>query len=199
MYWVARQSFIIRRFILYSIYHHFFLGLFVRKSLVELQIVLLLEHKIPLNMDSLVLQLCSNLATIFKQTTSLFLKCQDIRCQADRTRPKSLTRPDGFFFFFFCKPPFVLMSWHLCSHCPSGNKPRESCGKTCQGDRDDEWMGVSLARQNRADGKVLVSWLMRTGPDYSNISVKKKKSETTSWYSLSLRQQLPLLHTLGGF
>uniref|UniRef100_A0A3Q2XZT1 Integrin, alpha 9 n=1 Tax=Hippocampus comes TaxID=109280 RepID=A0A3Q2XZT1_HIPCM len=36
-----------------------------------------------------------------------------------------------------------------------GNKPRESCGKTCQGDRDDEWMGVSLARQNRADGRVL--------------------------------------------
>nr|XP_057914149.1 integrin alpha-9 [Doryrhamphus excisus] len=36
-----------------------------------------------------------------------------------------------------------------------GNKPRESCGKTCQGDRDDEWMGVSLARQNRADGRIL--------------------------------------------
>lgn len=36
-----------------------------------------------------------------------------------------------------------------------GNKPRESCGKTCQGDRDDEWMGVSLARQDRASGKIL--------------------------------------------
>ncbi|XP_015249646.1 PREDICTED: integrin alpha-9 [Cyprinodon variegatus] len=36
-----------------------------------------------------------------------------------------------------------------------GNKLRESCGKTCQGDRDDEWMGVSLARQNRANGKIL--------------------------------------------
>ncbi|XP_061693013.1 integrin alpha-9 [Syngnathoides biaculeatus] len=36
-----------------------------------------------------------------------------------------------------------------------GNKPQESCGKTCRGDRDDEWMGVSLARQNRADGRVL--------------------------------------------
>uniref|UniRef100_A0A3B4YJ30 Integrin, alpha 9 n=1 Tax=Seriola lalandi dorsalis TaxID=1841481 RepID=A0A3B4YJ30_SERLL len=36
-----------------------------------------------------------------------------------------------------------------------GNKLRESCGKTCQGDRDDEWMGVSLARQDRADGKIL--------------------------------------------
>uniref|UniRef100_A0A3B3B5V5 Integrin, alpha 9 n=1 Tax=Oryzias melastigma TaxID=30732 RepID=A0A3B3B5V5_ORYME len=36
-----------------------------------------------------------------------------------------------------------------------GNKPRETCGKTCQGDRDDEWMGVSLARQDRADGKIL--------------------------------------------
>ncbi|GAB1294793.1 Integrin alpha-9 [Apodemus speciosus] len=29
------------------------------------------------------------------------------------------------------------------------------CGKTCRGDRDDEWMGVSLARQPRADGHVL--------------------------------------------
>uniref|UniRef100_A0A8C6GH49 Integrin alpha-9 n=1 Tax=Mus spicilegus TaxID=10103 RepID=A0A8C6GH49_MUSSI len=29
------------------------------------------------------------------------------------------------------------------------------CGKTCRGDRDDEWMGVSLARQPRADGRVL--------------------------------------------
>ncbi|XP_062851911.1 integrin alpha-9 isoform X2 [Trichomycterus rosablanca] len=36
-----------------------------------------------------------------------------------------------------------------------GNKPRESCGKTCQGDRDDEWMGVSLARQDKPNGKVL--------------------------------------------
>uniref|UniRef100_A0A674C4T4 Integrin, alpha 9 n=1 Tax=Salmo trutta TaxID=8032 RepID=A0A674C4T4_SALTR len=36
-----------------------------------------------------------------------------------------------------------------------GNKPRESCGKTCQGDRDDEWMGVSLARQDKPDGKIL--------------------------------------------
>uniref|UniRef100_A0AAQ5X0S3 Integrin alpha-2 domain-containing protein n=1 Tax=Amphiprion ocellaris TaxID=80972 RepID=A0AAQ5X0S3_AMPOC len=32
---------------------------------------------------------------------------------------------------------------------------QESCGKTCQGDRDDEWMGVSLARQDRANGKIL--------------------------------------------
>lgn len=36
-----------------------------------------------------------------------------------------------------------------------GNRPREACGKTCQADRDDEWMGVSLARQDRADGKIL--------------------------------------------
>uniref|UniRef100_A0A8C8FLR0 Integrin alpha-2 domain-containing protein n=1 Tax=Oncorhynchus tshawytscha TaxID=74940 RepID=A0A8C8FLR0_ONCTS len=36
-----------------------------------------------------------------------------------------------------------------------GNKPRESCGKTCQGDRDDEWMGVSLARQDKSNGKIL--------------------------------------------
>uniref|UniRef100_A0A672YK89 Uncharacterized protein n=1 Tax=Sphaeramia orbicularis TaxID=375764 RepID=A0A672YK89_9TELE len=32
---------------------------------------------------------------------------------------------------------------------------QESCGKTCQGDRDDEWMGVSLARQDKANGKIL--------------------------------------------
>ncbi|KAF7659211.1 hypothetical protein LDENG_00001480 [Lucifuga dentata] len=36
-----------------------------------------------------------------------------------------------------------------------GNKLRESCGKTCQGDRDDEWMGVSLARQDKANGRIL--------------------------------------------
>ncbi|XP_001489124.4 integrin alpha-9 isoform X1 [Equus caballus] len=30
-----------------------------------------------------------------------------------------------------------------------------SCGKTCREDRDDEWMGVSLARQPKADGHVL--------------------------------------------
>ncbi|XP_038617892.1 integrin alpha-9 [Tachyglossus aculeatus] len=29
------------------------------------------------------------------------------------------------------------------------------CGKTCKEDRDDEWMGVSLARQPKADGRVL--------------------------------------------
>ncbi|KAG7275653.1 hypothetical protein CRUP_009619 [Coryphaenoides rupestris] len=27
-----------------------------------------------------------------------------------------------------------------------GNKRRESCGKTCQGDRDDEWMGACAHR-----------------------------------------------------
>uniref|UniRef100_A0A667XJ86 Integrin, alpha 9 n=1 Tax=Myripristis murdjan TaxID=586833 RepID=A0A667XJ86_9TELE len=36
-----------------------------------------------------------------------------------------------------------------------GQSPHASCGKTCQGDRDDEWMGVSLARQDRANGKIL--------------------------------------------
>uniref|UniRef100_A0A3Q3AZJ9 Integrin, alpha 9 n=1 Tax=Kryptolebias marmoratus TaxID=37003 RepID=A0A3Q3AZJ9_KRYMA len=36
-----------------------------------------------------------------------------------------------------------------------GNRPRESCGKTCQGDRDNEWMGVSLARQDRVNGQIL--------------------------------------------
>uniref|UniRef100_A0A8C8DW44 Integrin, alpha 9 n=1 Tax=Oryzias sinensis TaxID=183150 RepID=A0A8C8DW44_9TELE len=36
-----------------------------------------------------------------------------------------------------------------------GNKARETCGKTCQGDRDDEWMGVSLARQDTANGNIL--------------------------------------------
>ncbi|KAG8521558.1 Integrin alpha-9 [Galemys pyrenaicus] len=34
-------------------------------------------------------------------------------------------------------------------------KNRMSCGKTCREDRDDEWMGVSLARQPTADGRVL--------------------------------------------
>ncbi|CAL8257689.1 unnamed protein product [Lota lota] len=36
-----------------------------------------------------------------------------------------------------------------------GNKQRESCGKTCQGDRDDEWMGVSLSRQDKPNGQIL--------------------------------------------
>ncbi|XP_039534067.1 integrin alpha-9-like [Pimephales promelas] len=36
-----------------------------------------------------------------------------------------------------------------------GNKQRESCGKTCQGDRNNEWMGVSLARQDKTNGKIL--------------------------------------------
>uniref|UniRef100_A0A665WNJ2 Uncharacterized protein n=1 Tax=Echeneis naucrates TaxID=173247 RepID=A0A665WNJ2_ECHNA len=36
-----------------------------------------------------------------------------------------------------------------------GQSPTGSCGKTCQGDRDDEWMGVSLARQDRPNGKIL--------------------------------------------
>uniref|UniRef100_A0AAX7V617 Integrin alpha-2 domain-containing protein n=1 Tax=Astatotilapia calliptera TaxID=8154 RepID=A0AAX7V617_ASTCA len=36
-----------------------------------------------------------------------------------------------------------------------GQTRQKSCGKTCQGDRDDEWMGVSLARQDSANGKIL--------------------------------------------
>ncbi|XP_072455003.1 integrin alpha-9 isoform X1 [Notamacropus eugenii] len=36
-----------------------------------------------------------------------------------------------------------------------GKSRGSSCGKTCREDRDDEWMGVSLARQPKADGQVL--------------------------------------------
>ncbi|XP_039592127.1 integrin alpha-9 [Polypterus senegalus] len=36
-----------------------------------------------------------------------------------------------------------------------GNDRTPTCGKTCRGNRDDEWMGVSLARQNKANGGVL--------------------------------------------
>lgn len=49
---------------------------------------------------------------------------------------------------------------------PAGNSRGMLCGKTCKEDRDDEWMGVSLARQPKADGSVLVS------PCYSLISLK---------------------------
>ncbi|KAK2501018.1 hypothetical protein MC885_015247 [Smutsia gigantea] len=36
-----------------------------------------------------------------------------------------------------------------------GNSRGMPCGKTCREDRDNEWMGVSLARQPKADGRVL--------------------------------------------
>ncbi|KAJ7418702.1 integrin subunit alpha 9 [Willisornis vidua] len=36
-----------------------------------------------------------------------------------------------------------------------GNSRGVLCGKTCKEDRDDEWMGVSLARQPKAGGSVL--------------------------------------------
>ncbi|XP_064025760.1 integrin alpha-9 [Pogoniulus pusillus] len=36
-----------------------------------------------------------------------------------------------------------------------GNSRGMICGKTCKEDRDDEWMGVSLARQPKAGGSVL--------------------------------------------
>uniref|UniRef100_A0A674GFJ2 Integrin subunit alpha 9 n=1 Tax=Taeniopygia guttata TaxID=59729 RepID=A0A674GFJ2_TAEGU len=36
-----------------------------------------------------------------------------------------------------------------------GNSRGMLCGKTCKEDRDDEWMGVSLARQPKAGGSVL--------------------------------------------
>lgn len=35
------------------------------------------------------------------------------------------------------------------------NRRGTPCGKTCKEDRDDEWMGVSLARQPKPDGSVL--------------------------------------------
>ncbi|KAJ1199757.1 hypothetical protein NDU88_003590 [Pleurodeles waltl] len=36
-----------------------------------------------------------------------------------------------------------------------GNDRGTTCGKTCKEDRDNEWMGVSLARQPKVDGGVL--------------------------------------------
>lgn len=36
-----------------------------------------------------------------------------------------------------------------------GNTKGMPCGKTCKEDRDDEWMGVSLARQPKAGGSIL--------------------------------------------
>lgn len=60
--------------------------------------------------------------------------------------------------------PLKSSQWNLISQSNSGfslfhpGKNRGmSCGKTCREDRDDEWMGVSLARQPKADGRVLVS------------------------------------------
>lgn len=55
-----------------------------------------------------------------------------------------------------------------CCHSfpPLGNSRGMLCGKTCKEDRDDEWMGVSLARQPKAGGSVLV------GPFSSLISLK---------------------------
>lgn len=47
-----------------------------------------------------------------------------------------------------------------------GNSRGTLCGKTCREERDDEWMGVSLARQPKAGGSVLVS------PLFSLISWK---------------------------
>lgn len=73
--------------------------------------------------------------------------------------------------------PFLLgiLWWALKTHvslpfCFSslsvGNSRGTLCGKTCREDRDDEWMGVSLARQPKAGGSVLVS------PLFSLISLK---------------------------
>ena len=60
--------------------------------------------------------------------------------------------------------PLKSSQWNIISLSKSGfslfhpGKNRGmSCGKTCREDRDDEWMGVSLARQPKADGRVLVS------------------------------------------
>uniref|UniRef100_A0ACB8FUF2 Integrin alpha-9 n=1 Tax=Sphaerodactylus townsendi TaxID=933632 RepID=A0ACB8FUF2_9SAUR len=36
-----------------------------------------------------------------------------------------------------------------------GNTRGAPCGKTCREDRDEEWMGVSLARQPKAGGSIL--------------------------------------------
>ncbi|KAL8165579.1 UNVERIFIED_CONTAM: Integrin alpha-9 [Gekko kuhli] len=38
-----------------------------------------------------------------------------------------------------------------------GNTRGAPCGKTCREDRDDEWMGVSLARQPKAGGSILMT------------------------------------------
>uniref|UniRef100_A0A8C5AZI6 Integrin, alpha 9 n=1 Tax=Gadus morhua TaxID=8049 RepID=A0A8C5AZI6_GADMO len=43
---------------------------------------------------------------------------------------------------------------HRCTEIDLG-RGQESCGKTCHGDRDDEWMGVSLARQDKPNGQIL--------------------------------------------
>ncbi len=54
-----------------------------------------------------------------------------------------------------------LLATVMFSFCTLGNKQRESCGKTCQGDRNDEWMGVSLARQDKPNGKILVCSILK--------------------------------------
>ena len=67
----------------------------------------------------------------------------------------------AFLYVSVCMCILVCLCVHVCvcmSVCVcAGGRPRESCGKTCQGDRDDEWMGVSLARQDKTNGKILVS------------------------------------------
>ncbi|XDV49826.1 hypothetical protein PO909_019004, partial [Leuciscus waleckii] len=60
-----------------------------------------------------------------------------------------------FYCVSLCRQRCLFLCWLTFSFFTLGNKQRESCGKTCQGDRNNEWMGVSLARQDKTNGKIL--------------------------------------------
>ncbi|KAB0365496.1 hypothetical protein FD754_009652 [Muntiacus muntjak] len=74
----------------------------------------------------------------------------------DPQRPVRFQGPAGSFFGYAVLEHFHDNTrWPDFSVFPPGKNRGVSCGKTCREDRDDEWMGVSLARQPKADGRVL--------------------------------------------
>ncbi|XP_058651316.1 integrin alpha-9 isoform X4 [Onychostoma macrolepis] len=81
-----------------------------------------------------------------------------------------------------------------------GNKQRESCGKTCQGDRNDEWMGVSLARQDKPNGKILELVIMGApGSYYWTGTVKVFNMTSNTHYNLNQDNLSPRRYSYLGY
>lgn len=52
--------------------------------------------------------------------------------------------------------PFSSSSVQHIGLCVIGNPNGERCGKTCVEERDNQWLGVSLSRQPKENGSIVV-------------------------------------------
>lgn len=103
------------------------------------------------------------------------------------TKPKLLHCPPRV-LGCSCYPPHcssLRPSVQSIGSCLIGNPGGERCGKTCLEERDNQWLGVSLSRQPKESGSIIVCinhWICMSLSDCSHLSYASMSNAVSVLY-----------------